>query len=87
MTTDVKKMYRAVLLYYVRVELILINVFKSWNFGNVPPTRDRMQRSCDSTRILRHITSTIRTQRLETKRGKLSHMAKLGKQCSDEVDE
>ena len=26
-------------LYYVRVELILINVFNSKNFRNVPPTR------------------------------------------------
>ena len=46
-------------LYYIRVELILVNVFKSWNFRNAPPMCDRMQWSSVCTQVLQHSTSTI----------------------------
>ena len=33
----------------VHVQLILVNLFRQWHFRNVPPMRDKMQRSCACT--------------------------------------
>ena len=46
-------------LYHVCVELVLINIFRLWNFSNILSTWDRMQRSCVCTWTLLHRTFEI----------------------------
>ena len=58
--------------------LILISGFNSWNFGNVMPTRNRMQWSCSRTRIVRHVASHV--QRSEANLRKPLHALRQRKQ-------
>ena len=46
----------SLLLYCIRNELMLINMFKLWNFRNFLPMRNRMRWSCACRQILLHYT-------------------------------